>query len=40
MRIAYGVMAMPDKFEREIEEILAKLDDDLPADDHAYGLSS
>ena len=32
MRIAYGVSAMPDKFEREIEEILAKLDDDLPAD--------
>lgn len=26
---------MPDKFEREIEEILAKLDDELPADSGA-----
>lgn len=31
--MAYGLKTeMPDKFEREIEEILAKLDDESPAD--------
>ena len=30
---------MPDKFEREIEEILAKLDEDLPAEGNGVGRS-
>lgn len=33
--IAYGVGAMADKFEREIEEILAKLDSQLPENERS-----